>query len=69
MVPPCRQLEHAPTSDAARWVGRARAVKTAALNFFVDDPLFSGRLRAAIARLPDSEYKAIHHWAKHHLRS
>src|SRR5205823_5233932 len=33
----CRQLEGDPLPNPARWVARARAVKTAAVNFFAED--------------------------------
>jgi hypothetical protein len=64
----CRELENAQALNPARWVGRARVVKTAAFDFFLNDAQFTGRLRSGIARLTSPRHKAIHHWARHHLR-
>ena len=64
----CREIENASALNPARWVGRARAVKSAALRFFSSDARLAGRLRAGIERLTAPEHNAIHHWAKHHLR-
>ena len=63
----CREIESAQTLNPARWVGRARVVKTAAFNFFSTDAQFTRRLRSGIARLTAPRHKAIHHWARHHL--
>lgn len=63
----CREIENAAALNPARWVGRARAVKSAALGFFGGDARLARRLRAGIERLTAPEHNAIHHWAKHHL--
>jgi hypothetical protein len=63
----CREVEDAVPVKPARWVARARSVKTTTLDFFASDPRLVTRLGAGIARLPAAEFKAIHHWAKHHL--
>ncbi len=63
----CREIESAQTLNPARWVGRARVVKTAAFNFFSTNARFTRRLRSGIARLTTPRHKAIHHWARHPL--
>jgi hypothetical protein len=65
----CRELEDHATLKSARWVSRARSVKTTTIDFFESDPSFVQRLQAGIERLNPSEHKAIQHWAKHHLPS
>lgn len=63
----CRQAESPATLRASRWVARARATKTAEMNFFENDARLSRRLAPAIARLQSGEHRALKHWAKYHL--
>ena len=62
----CADLENSESLDGDDWTLRARAVKTADLNFFMNDTRFNERLVRAIAAL-NPEHKRIKHWAKHHL--
>ena len=63
----CRQAEHPASLRPSRWIGRARAVKTADFEFFENDPRISRRLIPAIAAVQANEQRALKHWAKHHL--
>ena len=63
----CADLEKPDALDVDDWTIRARAVKTADLNFFANDERFNERLRRAIAALNPATHKRIKHWAKHHL--
>ncbi len=63
----CRQAENPATLRASRWVARARATKTAQMDFFEDDTRLDRRLAPAVARLQSNEHRALKHWAKHHL--
>lgn len=63
----CREIEAAATLNSARWVARARAVKTSTLDFFSHDQRLCERLRAGISKLNPATHKAILQWAKHHL--
>jgi hypothetical protein len=63
----CRQAEYAASLRPSRWVGRARAVKTADSEFFENDARISRRLIPAIIALQANEHRALKHWAKHHL--
>lgn len=63
----CSDLEHAGALDANDWVGRAREVKTADLQFFTRDTRFNSRLTNAVAALNPTTHKRIKHWARHHL--
>jgi hypothetical protein len=65
----CREIDNISELRPARWIGRARAVKTTKLDFFTSDPRLITRLRTGLARLTAPAYKALHHWAKHHLPS
>jgi phage terminase Nu1 subunit (DNA packaging protein) len=65
----CREVEDHKTLNPARWVARARVVKTTCHDFFETDERLAKRLRSGIARLPESGGSAIRHWAKHHLRA
>ena len=63
----CREIENTDSLLSARWVGRARVVKTAVHDFFTSDVRFARRLSVGISLLTGPEHKAIHHWATHHL--
>lgn len=63
----CADLDNPGALDTEDWVSRARAVKTADLNFFAADTRFNERLRHAVARLDLAVHKRIKHWARHHL--
>jgi hypothetical protein len=63
----CTDLENPGALDENDWVNRAREVKTADLNFFVNDRRFNERLRRALTALNPAIYKRITHWAKPHL--
>lgn len=63
----CRQAENPAGLRPSRWVARARDVKSADMNFFVNDPRFNARLARAISALNEPGHRALQHWAKHHL--
>jgi hypothetical protein len=63
----CADLEAPDTLDVEDWVGRAREVKTADLDFFACNARFNARLVRAVAALNSTTHKRIKHWAKHHL--
>lgn len=63
----CREIEKVSELRPARWIGRARAVKTTTQDFFTRDTRLITRLRTGLERLTAPEYKALHHWAIHHL--
>jgi hypothetical protein len=63
----CREVENPAVLNPARWIGRARAVKTTTLDFFTSDRRLLERLQAGMARLTAPEHQAIHYWARHHL--
>lgn len=63
----CADLEKPGTLDSDAWVLRAREVKTADHEFFVNDTRFNERLVRALAGLDVINHKRIVHWAKPHL--
>lgn len=63
----CRQVENGAALNPVRWVARARTVKTADHDFFVNDERFIARLGQGISCLEAPRNKAVLHWAKHHL--
>ena len=63
----CSDAEKPDDLDAGNWIASARAVKTADVNFFSNDPRFKARLAKAIAALNAPEHRVLKHWAKHHL--
>jgi len=63
----CRQAENPGSFRTSRWIARARDVKTADINFFMNEASFNARLAKAIAALTAPEHRALKHWAKHHL--
>ena len=60
-------LEDLHALEPSSWITSARTVKTADLSFFEQDERLHHRLIPAIAALTAPEFRAIKHWAKHHL--
>jgi len=63
----CHEVENPPALNSRKWLGRAKVVKTANLDFFQTDARLTRRLIPAIAKLNAPEHRGVKHWAKHHL--
>lgn len=63
----CADIENLQVLEPSNWIASARTVKTADLSFFERDQRLRDRLNPAIASLTAPEYRALKHWAKHHL--
>ncbi|HEU5123617.1 MAG TPA: hypothetical protein VFW05_06090 [Verrucomicrobiae bacterium] len=60
-------VENLHALEPSNWIASVRTVKTADLTFFEQDERLQHRLIPAMAALTAPEFRAIKHWAKHHL--